>query len=151
MADVIAKRSLCTRAQVGAVIIDGSNRIVATGYNGPPAGFHHEELPCSEWCPRSCKLTGFDPGYNDCISLHAEANAISVCDRSSREGGTLYVNGHVCFNCAKLIANSGIQQVVVLASLADPAVHRNPTRSYEFLNICGIRTHTIYKEEGADC
>jgi deoxycytidylate deaminase len=36
VAFAIAKRSSCTNRQVGCVIVDTTNRPVATGYNGPP-------------------------------------------------------------------------------------------------------------------
>lgn len=137
VARVVAQRSLCTRAQVGAVIVTADNRIVATGYNGPPAGFIHSGLPCTSWCVRG--KCGPEPetlvSYQDCPALHAELNALSVCDRSIREGGTIYTTGHVCFNCAKAIANSGLATLYVESQ---DAGHRTPARSYEFLEECGI-------------
>ena len=36
----VAERSTCTRAKVGAVIVRDKN-ILATGYNGSPAGMPH--------------------------------------------------------------------------------------------------------------
>jgi len=36
----VAERSTCTRAKVGAVIVRDKN-ILATGYNGAPAGMPH--------------------------------------------------------------------------------------------------------------
>lgn len=48
-----ASRSLCSRAQVGAAIVDTRGRIIATGYNGPPAGFQHFNQGCENWCPRA--------------------------------------------------------------------------------------------------
>jgi dCMP deaminase len=36
----VAERSTCTRAKVGAVIVRDKN-ILATGYNGSPAGLPH--------------------------------------------------------------------------------------------------------------
>jgi dCMP deaminase len=136
VADVVSHRSLCVRARVGAVIVDPSNRIVATSYNGPPAGFEHHELPCTRWCPRSQSTTTLTTDYSDCPSLHAEANALSVCDRSMREGGTIYVTSDICIPCAKLIANSGLDRVVVITSDQHP--HRNSARSYAMLDECGI-------------
>lgn len=108
VAQTIRWRSLCHRAKVGAVITDAHNRIVSTGYNGPPAGFVHSELPCMHWCPRG--MVGDDPV---CYSVHAEANAIISGDRSSWQGGTIYVTKHPCLECAKLIANSGLSRLVV--------------------------------------
>jgi dCMP deaminase len=91
VADVIAKRSRCARDKVGAVIVDVQNRVVATGYNGPTD-------------PRS---------YHDCPSVHAELNAIAYVNRLQADGGTLYVSSNCCFDCAKVVANSGILRVVM--------------------------------------
>lgn len=59
-----------------------------------------------------------------------------MSDRTLREGGTIYVTSHICFGCAKLIANSGVIRVVVAAERADQ--HRNPQASYKFLQDCGL-------------
>lgn len=74
--------------------------------------------------------------YSDCPALHAEANALMVCDRKDREGGTIYTTSHVCMPCAKLIANSGLASVYVHATQEHD--HRNPLKSYEFLQDCGV-------------
>jgi dCMP deaminase len=182
VAQLIARRSLCSRAQVGAVIVDPHNRVIATGYNGPPAGFLRlsaEPLglgeTCEHWCQRARdpyadlpepfrsdptwtdpKLrefyhapslsgqlwpggpaTGLSPAYEDCPSLHAEANALMAADRSTWQGGTIYVTGCVCFTCSKLVANSGLKRVVYLDDSADRA-YRQPERVDEFLRSCGL-------------
>lgn len=144
VAGVVARRSLCVRDQVGAVIVDSTQRIIATGYNGPPTGFPHGEQSCSKWCPRATVAQSdityvLAPDYSDCPSLHAEANALSVCDRREREGGCIFVTSHVCMSCAKLIANSGLKHVYVATD--DDAPHRRPTESYEFLLDCGVEVH----------
>lgn len=142
----VRRRSLCVRDQVGAVITDVTQRIIATGYNGPPQGFPHGDLTCDRWCDRQnngllsrAANEAYDnlyPDYSDCPSLHAEANALSVCDRREREGGSLYVTSHICFGCAKLVANSGLANVYVHP--AAEHVHRNPLKSYQFLRDCGL-------------
>ena len=38
VAEAVAQRADCTRRRVGAVVFDGANRILSTGYNGAPAG-----------------------------------------------------------------------------------------------------------------
>lgn len=74
--------------------------------------------------------------YTDCPALHAEANALMRGDRVAREGGTIYVTSHVCMGCAKLIANSGLRDVVVAAQ--HDGAHREPEKVYRFLDQCGI-------------
>lgn len=133
VAAVVSQRSLCSRAQVGAVIVDSANRICTTGYNGPPRGFNHGSKPCTWWCPREKE------GSNTfhCVSLHAEANAILAGDKSTWHGGSMYVLGDICIDCAKLIANSGLSTAVVTPDGEDRS-YRNPERSYAFLEQCGI-------------
>jgi dCMP deaminase len=148
VAVVVARRSLCVRAQVGCVVVNAHNRIAATGYNGPPSGFRMPRIltddetsgqftDCKVWCPRADKgpTSKTVSTYDDCPSLHAELNALSVCDRTAREGGTIYITGHPCFACTKMIANSGLSCVVVKSASAD---YRMPERSYAFLKDCGL-------------
>jgi len=109
--------STCTKAQYMAIVVDGNKRIVGTGYNGAPPGHPH----CSDGgCPRAINNvpsgTPYDFGPGLCVANHAEANALMFSDRSMRMGGTLYVNGTPCFNCAKLIAGSGLARVVYLGN-----------------------------------
>lgn len=116
VAKVIATRSRCSRMQVGAVIVDSSNRIVATGYNGPPAMFVDSfQGDCRSFCKRGkdgpTEETVYS--YTDCPSIHAEANALMFCDRKDRRGGTIYVTYPPCWSCAKMIANSGLLRVCI--------------------------------------
>lgn len=146
MAVTIARRSLCSRDAVGAVIVDIRNRPIAMGYNGPPAKFNHELKWCSSWCqrgsiPQIYQQTGEipkDPAYNDCPSLHAEQNALITADKANFTGGTIYVSSHLCGVCAKLIANSGLKRVVVFDDGAHKS-YREYDKWYIFLkklNIC---------------
>lgn len=125
VADAVAQRSPCVRTQCGAVIVDASNRIVATGYNGFPARRRTNPQACSDhphpdlgtpWpvgCPRAIDGPADPHVYTDCFSIHAEANALLFCDRREREGGTIYITTNLCWECAKLVANSGLVRVVM--------------------------------------
>lgn len=140
MAAELAKRSLCTRDQVGAVIVDRHNKVIGEGYNGPPRGFWHANKPCTEWCQRTVNATlpgysALHATYDDCPSLHAEANALLMADRSLCADGIIYVTSHVCMGCAKLIANSGLTRVVVHSEDRD---HRQTDATYAFLRTCKI-------------
>ena len=145
VADVMARRSACVRAQVGCVIVDPTNRVVATGYNGPPAGYimalSHPN--CRAYCPRAIADLPAE-GYVDCVSAHAEMNAVAFVDRRECEGGTIYVTGAVCLMCAKTIANSGLLRVVMRTAEA----YRDPERTTTFLRDCGLVVDD-WKEEGA--
>ena len=92
-----AKCSYAERRQVGAVIVkDGA--IISFGYNGTPNGFDN----CCEVDDTTKREV-----------LHAESNAISKVAQStiSSTGATLYVTTSPCFDCAKLIIQSGIEKV----------------------------------------
>lgn len=130
IAEQASSRSTCTNRKVGAVVVSNRNSIVSTGYNGGPSGYPH----CSEGaCPRSNSGATTGIGYEECIAIHAEANALLRAAPQDREGATLYCTLAPCFGCAKLIANSGISLVVV----------RNVYDGYrnvaDFLLDCGVR------------
>lgn len=142
VADVVSRRSRCDRRQVGAVIVGVTNKIVATGYNGPPGGLKLEyESTCRTWCSRA--RTGVESSsYDNCMTVHAEANALMYADRSRMALSTLYVNSSICWDCAKMVANSGVARVVVKFD-AELDAHRNPERSFIFMEECGLEVHVV--------
>jgi dCMP deaminase len=129
-----ARRSNCVRSQHGAVVVR-TRRIRSTGYNGPPSGHAH----CDEGaCPRANSelQSGWD--YDTCIAIHAEANAILYSAPEERDGASIYITGVPCFGCAKLIANSGISEVV---ATGDPYEGWDLVR--EFLLDCDVRVRLL--------
>lgn len=107
--DGAAVFSTCAKAQYLAVIVDARGRVVSTGYNGSPPGFGH----CNEGaCPRMAEGSASGSSYDNCLAVHAEANALVHGDAARFAGATLYVNGMPCFGCAKMIAGAGIARVV---------------------------------------
>jgi dCMP deaminase len=134
-AKAIAKRSRCSRAQIGAVIVDKRQRVIAEGYNGPAASLRVEG-DCMNWCERAQGKTGLGVAYDGCPSIHAEANALLYVDRSGVEGGSIYVTAPPCMGCAKLISNSGIAKVYCLIGEEDS--HRSPEVAIKYLMDCGI-------------
>jgi dCMP deaminase len=112
-------------------VIVSNRHVRSTGYNGTPSGHAN----CGEGgCPRGRKGDASLP----CLGLHAEANAILYADPSQREGATLYITGPPCLECAKLIANSGLREVV--------AVHPEGGGAdlvKEFLLDCKVRVRFI--------
>ena len=106
IARAVAARSDCTRDKVGAVVVK-DRRIRATGYNGAPSG-----SPGCATCPR--RTSGATPGsnYDNCVAVHAEANALIYCDRQDLVGATLYVTREPCYACDKLIQAAGVHAVV---------------------------------------
>jgi dCMP deaminase len=102
--------STCGKKQYAAMLVDEYNHIVGFGYNGGPRGFLH----CNEGgCKRFLENSNSGSVYDNCIAIHAEANALLHSDYSSRPK-KIYVNGPPCFSCAKLIANSTLDTVYYL-------------------------------------
>lgn len=104
----------CAKRQYAAILTDNLGHIVGTGYNGGPRGAKH----CIDGgCPRLMENSPHGSNYDNCIAIHAEANAFLHSDYSSRPT-KIYVNGPPCFSCAKLIANSTVTDVYYLADTA---------------------------------
>lgn len=99
VARVIAARATCSRLQVGAVLTrDG--RVVATGYNGAPAGMPH----CSH-----------DGNEQRCTrAIHAERNVIGFAARHGvrTDQTTLYLTHAPCLDCASVLIAAGVVRVV---------------------------------------
>jgi dCMP deaminase len=140
VADIVGKRSRCSRAQVGAVIVGRDQRIVATGYNGPPSGMMLQSM-CENWCPRA-KHEPQGSDYSDCVSIHAELNALMYVDRSRCEGGTLYVNSAMCWGCAKAVSNSGIYRVVMVVHTGEE--YRQPDLSADLLRSSRLEVTVLH-------
>ncbi len=108
----VAERTDCRRTKAGAVLVDPAHRIVGSGYPGTAPG----QPGCLDGaCPRGLKTFAAQPplaAYDDCISFHAEANAILHSDRSRYTGGTIYVTRRPCHWCFKLIKASGITAAI---------------------------------------
>lgn len=103
MAEDLSTLSHAKRRKVGCLIVKDT-QIIAEGYNGTPRGFDN-----------SCEfIDSLDEMYTKPEVLHAESNAITKLARStnSSQGSTLYVTCSPCFDCAKLIIQSGIERVV---------------------------------------
>lgn len=102
IAYLVATRATCDRKQVGALLTK-DNRIVATGYNGSPAGLAH----CDDAGHELKNIEGRD----SCIrTLHAESNAIDFAGRDA-EDCKLFTTVVPCYDCAKRIINARVKYV----------------------------------------
>jgi len=111
IANLVKQRSTCLRRQVGALIVK-DQRILATGYNGAPAGLRH----CSEvGCLREQAEVPPGERHELCRGIHAEQNAIvqAAAFGVSIKGSTLYCTHFPCVLCTKMIINAGIKRLVV--------------------------------------
>jgi len=114
LAEELANRSHCIRAQVGAVL-SKDTRIISIGYNGPPSGTHNCD---EEWPEEGCAK---DNKGSCSLALHAEQNAIlyAVKNGAALEGATLYTTLSPCLPCARLIFSAGITEVFYRYSYAE--------------------------------
>lgn len=100
----MAQLSKCSRAQYASLILDTKGREVASGRNGKPAGSTCDEICYREGLPPNA------PKAKCC--LHSEQNALIFASYPEIQGGTFYVTGMPCEDCALLIAQSGVNTLV---------------------------------------
>ena len=109
IAKLSSKRSKDPNTQVGACIVSNDNRILSIGYNGAPNGFEDENFP---WARDGEKIYTKYP-----YVCHAEMNAILNYRGTKKEfeNAKIYVDLFPCNECAKLIIQSGIKEVIYLS------------------------------------
>ena len=119
LAQLSALRSKDPSTQVGACIVDADNRIIGIGHNGFPARCSDDALP---WAREAASGSALDTKYP--YVCHAEMNAVLNRNAaSSRAPGTrLYATLFPCNECAKLIIQAGISEVVFLSDKYREAV-----------------------------
>jgi len=106
----VAERSTCLRAKVGAVIVRDRS-ILATGYNGAPAGMPHcLDVGCLVY--RSQTPDG-EVEENCFRTIHAEINAIAQAAKngSAIRGAAIYITHTPCIHCFKTLINTGIKRI----------------------------------------
>ena len=102
-----SKRSKDPSTQVGACIVNPKKRIVGIGYNGFPYGCDDKVFP---WGRDQSDFLNCKYPY----VVHAEPNAI-LNATSKLDDCTIYVTLFPCHECAKLIIQSGIKEVVYMS------------------------------------
>jgi dCMP deaminase len=134
MAEITALRSACLSNQKGCVLVK-DNRVLGTGYNGPPADILHCEyrndtgdyphiikinsanntsLIQNLKCPRQRMGFKSGEGLDECPAVHAEVNAILLA-RTDTRGAVLYCSFDYipCRECSKIILNAGIKKIIL--------------------------------------
>ncbi len=107
---MVAERATCVRAKIGAVIVKDKN-IIATGYNGSPAGHPHcTEVGCLVYVSRN---PDGEEEENCFRTIHAEINAIAQAAKHGVgiDGADIYINASPCYHCLKTLINSGISRI----------------------------------------
>ena len=109
IAKLSSMRSKDPSTQVGACIVGLDNRILSIGYNGAPNGFSDDNFP---W-----QRTGDMLNTKYAYVCHAEMNAILNYrgTRKELENSKIYVDLFPCNECAKLIIQAGIKEVIFLS------------------------------------
>ena len=139
IAKLSAMRSKDPSTQVGACIVSKDNRILSIGYNGAPNGFSDESFP---WAREGENL---DTKYP--YVCHAEMNAILNYRGSKKdlEKAKIYVDLFPCNECAKIIIQSGIKEVIYLSDKY--ATSENNIASRRLLDECGVKYSKIQLNE----
>jgi dCMP deaminase len=121
IAIAVRERADCRGQKVGAAIVV-ENRIVSTGYNGTPT----KMVNCSDGgCMRCLNREQKYPsgtGYDLCICVHAEQNAVLSAARFgiSIQGATVYTTTQPCFGCLKEMLQARIDSVFYVHPWTSP-------------------------------
>jgi dCMP deaminase len=114
---------------VGACIVDEYNKIVGIGYNGFPAGCSDDALP---WARHAQNANDTKYPY----VVHAEVNAILNSTKNLR-GAKIYIALFPCNECAKVIIQSGIKEIVYLSDKYGKS--ESVLASKRMLNMAGVQ------------
>lgn len=102
----ISALSTCARRQVGVIFLDEGGRVLASGYNGVPAGSPH----CIDNpCPGVSCASG--TGLDSCEAIHAEQNALVQC-KFPLSISTVYCTDSPCLHCVKMLSATSARRIV---------------------------------------
>ncbi len=130
VAMIAAQRSKDPHTQVGACLADTNDRILSVGYNGTPSGINDDEFPWG---------TSDDPLYDKHnFVIHAEANALLNYRGSLKDmqNATAYVTLFPCQECAKMLVQAGIGEVIYWQNTYKDTVGAAIARS--IFDKCGV-------------
>ena len=142
MAEEISTLSYCNRQKVGCIIVKDNN-ILSMGYNGTPTSMDNE---CEDiTTDLYLKNIGIDEEISTTkwYVLHAESNALMKIATSTQSsvGSILYTTVSPCKECAKLIIQAGIKEVIY------KSIYRNsPELAYESIDLlrqAGVKVYNI--------
>ncbi|XP_044144366.1 deoxycytidylate deaminase isoform X1 [Bufo gargarizans] len=125
-----AQRSKDPSSQVGACIVNTENKIVGIGYNGMPNGCDDDVLP---WARTADDRLDTKYPY----VCHAELNAIMNKNSADVKGCTMYIALFPCNECAKLIIQAGIKDVIYMSDKYHDTPEMKASR--RLLDLAGIK------------
>lgn len=122
IARATSRRSTCLRRRFGAIIVK-NDVIVSSGYNGSARGV----VNCDRvGCLKDKLNIPHYEGYDYCIGVHAEENAVINAARSGNctLNGVMYIFGEdvktdeeieprPCSRCRRVLINAGIAEIVI--------------------------------------
>ena len=120
IAMAVRKKANCHGRRVGAVIVK-ENRIISTGYNGTPESMTN----CLDGgCERCKNKEGYaaSVGYDVCICVHAEQNALITAARfgNSIEDTIVYSTLRPCFDCSKAMLQAKVHTIYYIHDWQHP-------------------------------
>lgn len=148
IAFLVAERSTCLRRRVGAVAVKDKH-ILATGYNGVPAGVAHCEVV---GCLRDQLNIPSGERHELCRGLHAEQNIIiqAAVHGVSLTGAEIYCTHQPCFICTKMLISCKVSAIFYAAPYPDMYAE-NMCKSinirYEHLPVMSHVSHLSHDEE----
>lgn len=120
--------------KVGCVFVDENNHQITMGYNGAVAGVDESQIPWGN--DRSVPLEYQKYGY----VIHSEANAISHA-RGSLKGSRGYITLFPCNECAKLIANQRVTEIIYLSDKYRDTPENKISK--KIFDLSGVRTRAL--------
>ncbi|KAK8936779.1 hypothetical protein KSP39_PZI012445 [Platanthera zijinensis] len=129
-----AKRSKDPNRQVGACLVSHHGIILGIGYNGFPRGCSDDKLP---WAKMSFNGDQMETKYP--YVVHAEVNAILNTNHASAAGQRLYVTMFPCNECAKVIIQSGVSEVIYFVEKRVNNSDVAYSASHKLLSMAGVK------------
>jgi dCMP deaminase len=120
IAMAVRRRANCLGSRVGAILVR-NDRIISTGYNGTPEGTRNCDEGGCERCAQRGSY-GAAHGYDVCICVHAEQNALLSAARFgiAVEGASIYTTLRPCFGCTKELLQARVHGVFYLHEWRHP-------------------------------
>lgn len=134
-----AERSKDPSTQVGACIVNKDNKIVSVGYNGAPTGYDDDK-------DMNWERDGDFLNTKYAYVCHSELNAILNSNTDVRNC-KLYVTLFPCNECAKVIIQSGIKEIVYLSDKYDGT--EGNIAAKKMFDACGV-SYKKYETKGKE-
>jgi len=120
IAMAVRTKANCLGRRVGAILVK-ENRIISTGYNGTPEGMTN----CSDGGCARCKnkeAYAASVGYDVCICVHAEQNALITAARFGNpiQDSIVYSTLRPCFDCSKAMLQAKVHTIYYIHDWQHP-------------------------------